>query len=180
MSNEFRAAVVVGLSLWSTQFGLAQAPKPKISLGTQVLSPCDLNFDGVVNLLDIQTAVNMALKQASCTADVTAVGVCDIVLIQRVANAVQTGACITGTTVHSVTLSWTASTSSNIAGYNVYRGTVSGGPYAKISTFPINGTTFTDPAAQAGATYYYVTTAVDTSNNESVYSNEAKAVIPYP
>jgi len=31
---------------------------------------------------------------------------------------------------------------------------------------------------QSGTTYYYVTTAVDSSGNESVYSNQAAAVIP--
>jgi hypothetical protein len=35
---------------------------------------------------------------------------------------------------HSVTLSWVASTSPNVAGYNVYRGTVSlSGPFSRHS-----------------------------------------------
>lgn len=158
----------------------AQTDKPRVAVGVQVLSPCDLNNDGVVNLLDIQVAVNMATQQTSCTASVIASGVCNIVLVQRVTNAVVTGNCITGVTVHSVSLSWTASTSSNVTGYNVYRGTQSGGPYTKINAFPVAAMTFIDTAAQASATYYYVTTAVDSNNNESAYSNEARAVIPFP
>ena len=158
----------------------AQTGKPRMGLGTQVLSQCDLNYDGVVNLLDVQAAVNMATNLAPCTADVVALNVCNIVLVQRVANAAATGVCITGTTVHSVSLSWNASTSSNVTGYNVYRASVSGGPYTKISSFPVTATTFLDSAAQAGVTYYYVTTAVDSNNNESAYSNQATAVIPYP
>jgi hypothetical protein len=42
-----------------------------------------------------------------------------------------------------VNLSWIASTST-VAGYNVYRGKVSGGPYSKINTTLITGLSFTD------------------------------------
>jgi hypothetical protein len=83
------------------------------------------------------------------------------------------------TTSHSVTLNWTASTST-VAGYNVYRGSQSGGTYTKLNSSLVTSTTFTDSTAQAGQTYYYVTTAVDSNNVESVYSNEASAVIPSP
>jgi fibronectin type 3 domain-containing protein len=37
---------------------------------------------------------------------------------------------------------------------------------------------YTDSTVQSGATYYYVTTAVDAAGNESIFSNEVKAVIP--
>ena len=33
---------------------------------------------------------------------------------------------------------------------------------------------------QSGQTYYYVVTAVDSSNVESTYSNQASATIPTP
>lgn len=80
---------------------------------------------------------------------------------------------------HSVALSWTASTST-VTGYNVYRSSQSGGPYTKLDSSLITGTTFTDSTVQAGQTYYYVTTSVDSSNIESAYSNEVSAVIPTP
>jgi len=80
---------------------------------------------------------------------------------------------------HSVDLSWNASTST-VVGYNVYRGTQSGGPYAKITSTLDASTTFTDTTVQAGQTYYYVTTAVDGSVKESSYSNQVQAVIPTP
>ena len=80
---------------------------------------------------------------------------------------------------HSVDLSWVASSSSNVVGYNVYRAGISGGPYATVA--PANaGTTYVDGSVQAGQTYYYVVTAVDTSGTESVYSNQVQAVIPSP
>jgi hypothetical protein len=80
---------------------------------------------------------------------------------------------------HSVSLAWSASTST-VAGYNVYRGTQSGGPYSMITTSPDASTNYTDSTVQAGQTYYYVVTAVDANGNESVDSNQALAVIPTP
>ena len=80
---------------------------------------------------------------------------------------------------HSVALSWTASTSSNIVGYNVYRSTTSGGPYTSIQS-SVLGTSYTDATVSSGTTYYYVTAAVDTSNNEGGYSNQAVAAVPVP
>ena len=80
---------------------------------------------------------------------------------------------------HSVSLTWVASTST-VSGYHVYRGTQSGGPYALISSGLISGTAYTDSTVQAGTTYFYVVTAVDSSANESSFSNEAQAVVPTP
>jgi hypothetical protein len=79
---------------------------------------------------------------------------------------------------HSVALSWNPS-SSSVVGYNVYRGVKSGGPYSQINALNA-ATTDTDSSVQAGQTYFYVTTAVDATGKESVYSNETQAVIPTP
>jgi len=78
---------------------------------------------------------------------------------------------------HTATASWTAS-ASVISGYNVYRATVSGGPYTKLNGSLIALRTYTDTTVQSGQTYFFVTTAVDGTGNESVFSNEGKAVIP--
>jgi len=81
---------------------------------------------------------------------------------------------------HNVDLSWAASSSTDVVGYNVYRATVSGGPFTKINT-ALNATTaFVDNSVQAGQTYYYVTTAVDGTGLESGYSNQVKTIIPTP
>jgi hypothetical protein len=79
---------------------------------------------------------------------------------------------------HSVNLSWNASTSQDVSGYNVYRGTQSGGPYGKINPSLVPSTAYTDSTVASGTTYYYVTTAVDSNGQESIYSNEAQAIIP--
>jgi hypothetical protein len=77
------------------------------------------------------------------------------------------------TPVHTVNLSWNASTSSGIAGYNVYRApyTSSCGAYAKVNSVPNTGTLYTDAVVADGTNYCYATTAVDSSNRESGDSN---------
>ena len=80
---------------------------------------------------------------------------------------------------HTVSLSWNDS-GSGIAGYNVYRGANTGGPYAQINSALETATAYTDSSVQSGQTYYYVTTAVDQNGVESSYSNEAEGVIPTP
>jgi hypothetical protein len=84
----------------------------------------------------------------------------------------------TGTQAQKVALGWTSSTST-VMGYNVYRGTVTGGPYSsKLTSSPVASTQFTDTAVQSGQTYYYVVTSVDSNDVESVYSGQASASIP--
>jgi hypothetical protein len=86
----------------------------------------------------------------------------------------------TAPVAHSVSLSWVASTSSTVVGYNIYRGSVSGGPYTMLNSTPQAGLSYTDMTVLAGQTYYYVVTAVDGSGNESVVSNEVAVTIPTP
>jgi len=87
----------------------------------------------------------------------------------------------TPTPIHSVSLAWTASTSSDVIGYNIYRGTVSAGPYSKINASLSASTTYTDNSVVDGQTYYYVSTAVSSNNQESAYSSPPQqAVIPAP
>jgi hypothetical protein len=86
--------------------------------------------------------------------------------------------------VHTVALSWNASTSPNIAGYNIYRAVyvTSCGAYSKINGANLDtATTYTDSAVVNGTNYCYATTAVDTSNAESKYSNIVSSIqIPAP
>ena len=83
----------------------------------------------------------------------------------------------TGAGTPEVALSWNSSTSV-VTGYNTYRASISGGPYAKLTATPVSATSYTDTAVQSGGTYYYVVTAIGTDSLESSYSNEAVAVVP--
>ena len=88
-----------------------------------------------------------------------------------------TGNGIDAVTSHVVGLLWDPSISV-VDGYNVYRSTVSGGPYTKINATLVPQTTFADDTVQAGVTYFYVVVAVDAGGVRSQDSNEAQASIP--
>ena len=79
----------------------------------------------------------------------------------------------------NVTVSWSASPTSGVVGYNVYQATTSGGPYTKIGSL-VTGTSFQDSSTVAGNTYYYVLTAVLSNGIEGVKSNEVSIFIPHP
>ena len=79
-----------------------------------------------------------------------------------------------------VDLSWFVNSEPDVAGYNVYRSTTTGGTYAKINTSLITGNTYSDTGLTGGVTYYYVISAVDTSVNESSTSSEASATPTEP
>lgn len=146
--------------------------------GGGALNACDLNADGVVNVLDVQLAVNMDLGLTACPTDI---GTCNSVFVQDILDAALGEGCSLATTVsYSVSLSWAASSSTGIAGYNVYRSSTSGGPYTQLNSSLVATTSFTDTSVAAGGTYYYVTTAVNTSNDQSAYSNQAQATVPSP
>jgi len=82
-------------------------------------------------------------------------------------------------TSHTVHLAWNAS-SSSVVGYRLYRSDVAGGPYASVNGSSIDALSYDDTGVTSGTTYYYVVTAVNSSGEESVYSNQAAAVIPTP
>ena len=62
-----------------------------------------------------------------------------------------------------------------MAGYNVYRGTSSGGPYSKINGSVVSSSSYNDNSVINGTTYYYVVRAADTYSNESGNSSQASA-----
>lgn len=154
-----------------------------LSLAAQAsVSPCDLNKDGVINTADVQLAINMTLGSVPCTASIDGAGVCNAAIVQRVINAARGGPCVTGpgAVAHYVSLSWAPSLSLDVAGYNVYRGTKSGGPYTIVNASLVVGTTFTDKTVVAGQTYYYVSAAVNDKNMQSPYSSQVSATVPSP
>jgi fibronectin type 3 domain-containing protein len=65
-------------------------------------------------------------------------------------------------------------------GYNVYRGTTSGGESSTpLNSAPINGTSFTDANVTAGAKYYYTVTAVASNGSaQSSASSQSSATVP--
>jgi hypothetical protein len=97
----------------------------------------------------------------------------------NVANSTQTTT-LTGTGLHDVVLTWTASSTSGILGYDIYRGTSSGGEStAPLNSSPVSATTYVDTNVTPGTTYYYVVTAVAANGTtQSSASTEASATVP--
>jgi fibronectin type 3 domain-containing protein len=78
---------------------------------------------------------------------------------------------------HSVALSWNSS-SSTVAGYNIYVSSSSRGPYSLLNSSPVPTTGYVDTNVQAGDTYYFRITSVSPSYQESAPSESVRAVVP--
>ena len=72
-----------------------------------------------------------------------------------------------------IQLTWTKQ--AGAAGYNVYRSTVSGGPYVKVASTTSTYSTYLDTGLTNGTTYYYVVRPTTANGNESCQSNQASA-----
>lgn len=73
----------------------------------------------------------------------------------------------TATSASQIDLSWTASTSTDVAGYAIYRDTI------KVAT--VNGTRYSDKGLSSGTLYSYTVKALDGALNYSADSNMASA-----
>lgn len=90
------------------------------------------------------------------------------------APAAPTNLSVTSATASSISLTWDAvSGDATLYGYELLRGTTTGGPYTLIAT--VTGTSYNDSAVVINSTYYYVVRAIDQSFNRSGNSNEASA-----
>jgi hypothetical protein len=95
---------------------------------------------------------------------------------------------VNSTYAFDVTLAWDANSETDLAGYKVYYGTTTGGPYSGsgssegASPIVVPLSSLTNPSSPefsvhglADGTYYFVATAYNTAGLESGYSNEASA-----
>lgn len=137
---------------------------------SQTSSACDVNKDGTTNVVDVQIAINNYLTCSTTSYQTFA---------SQVINGILGASCPVTTGLHTVTVSWTASTTSGVT-YNVYRATTSGGYNysAPLNAAPISGTSFTDCTIALNQTYYYVIRAVDGSGGQSVSSSETTVTAP--
>ena len=92
------------------------------------------------------------------------------------ANISLSGTGVTATP-HTVALSW-APAATGVTGFKTYVSMVSGGPYVQIGSAPSTTPAYTDSSVVSGQTYYYVVTAVNAANQESLYSGEVAAIVP--
>lgn len=141
---------------------LAVAP----ALGWSQFSACDVNKDGLINIVDVQIATNNAL---SCTS----IGAYSTFVPQVITGVLNS--CQVSAGIHTVSVSWTATSGVT---YNVYRATASGGyNYSAPLATGISGPPFIDCSVTLGQTYYYVIRAV-ANGTQSANSSEVTAAIP--
>jgi len=190
------AAVPAGVSLSPTSLSFGSQPVATTS-GTQTIT---LSNGGGTPLSITSLAIagadagDFAEVADTCGSSLAAGGTCAIGVTftpsasgQRTATLSITdnasgspqAASFTGTGSSDVILSWGASPTSGVVGYNVYRGTTSGGESSTaLNSTPINGTTFVDENVTAGTTYYYVVKSVGPNSELSGPSNETEATVP--
>jgi hypothetical protein len=72
----------------------------------------------------------------------------------------------------AIQLDWNPSSEGDLLGYNVYRSPTSGSGYTLLTGSPVATPSYSDASPAPQAYYYYVVTAVDSSLNESGFSNE--------
>ena len=78
---------------------------------------------------------------------------------------------------HTVALSWALAVT-GVTGFKTYVSMVSGGPYVQMGSVPSTTSAYSDSSVQSGHTYFYVVTAVNSNNQESLYSSEVAAIVP--
>lgn len=79
---------------------------------------------------------------------------------------------------HTVQLSWLASSSSSVVGYNVYRASGSSASFAKLNSTAISGLVYADSTVQAGQTYSYEVTTVASNGVESTPCKAVSTTVP--
>jgi hypothetical protein len=78
-------------------FSNSLTPCISTSVPVTKVASCDLNSDGVVNILDVQISVNQTLGATPCTnGDLNSDGMCSIIDTQRVINAAMGQSCRIG------------------------------------------------------------------------------------
>ena len=77
----------------------------------------------------------------------------------------------------AVIVTWKASATSTIGGYNLYRSTTAGKDYKKIADTGKTTVTYSDSKINANTTYYYMVRAYK-DDFESASSDEASAMVP--
>lgn len=81
-----------------------------------------------------------------------------------------------------VCLTWVASTTPTVTGYNVYRATTAGGENysTPLNSAPVTALFFNDTTDATGTTYFYTIIAIGTGGALSAPSSEVSAQVPVP
>jgi hypothetical protein len=99
-------------------------------------------------------------------------GVCILLLL----NSAATSRAASPPSTARVTLTWVASTSTNVRSYQIYYGTTSGSYTQVVSVGDVTQMRIT--GLTPGTTYFLAATSSDDVSIESLYSNEIEVVVP--
>jgi hypothetical protein len=152
-----------------------------ISISNVALSGTGVSVSGVPSGLILAAGSSAALNVTFApfvsgnmkgTVNITSSATNATVTISLLGTAVQPGS-------HFVTLNFSGN-SPSVAGFNVYRSSVSGGPYTKLNSSQDTVATYTDSSILGNHTYFYIGTSVDSLGKESAHSNEVSVMIPAP
>jgi len=87
--------------------------------------------------------------------------------------------------MEKITLTWTANSETDLAGYNLYRSESAAGPFTRVNADPIStggdasGTfSYVDEGLKIAVKYYYQLKAVDVAGNESASTQTLSVVTP--
>src|ERR1700722_4032219 len=169
----------VGTSVTRT-ISVTNSGGSNVTISNVIVAGAGLAANGVSSGLILAPAQAAALNVSFDPA--TAVSVAGSIAVVSNASNSPTSISVAGTGVAapaptSLLLAWNPSTSS-VVGYNVYTSFISGGPYTRLTSSPVATMSYSDTVIQAGKTYYFVATAVNSSGIESAYSNEISATVP--
>ena len=131
--------------------------------GSGFQSGASVNFGGL-------GATSVSLTNSSTIVAVTPVHSSGPVTVTVTNTSGDSATLPSGFTFHSINLLWNAPSSSpvTVAGYNVYRGNASTGPFGRLNgSSPLTTTSYDDTNVDGGTTYYYEVKSVDTNGVES-------------
>ena len=155
--------------------------------GGASLSISGISFTGTnaADFTNVTTCGSSLAAGGSCTIGVlftpSIIGACAASLqITDNASGSPQAVSLSGTGTLDVILSWVASSTAGVTGYNVYRGTTSGGESSTpLNSTPISATIYYDENVKAGVTYYYVLRTVGPADTAlSAPSNETVVTVP--
>jgi hypothetical protein len=93
----FMKTNVLDIFPWNTADNIKWAVIPRGAALTTPPPSCDLNGDGLINVLDVQLAIQSALGVRPCgTADLNGDGKCDALDVQLEIKSALSGTCVTG------------------------------------------------------------------------------------
>jgi hypothetical protein len=164
----------------SETFTLSNTGTAEIIFSGVSISGAGFNATGVSSGVTLNPGQSTTLTATFTPATAAAV-TGSVAFISNAANP-SAAIALSGTGVqpaaHFAFLTWNPSTTSDVVGYYVYRGTASAGPFTVLNPAAVSTTTYTDSTVQSGQVYYYVVTSVDSSSTQSAYSNAVSAMIP--